>query len=73
MFATATKRPAVPSFEGFGQFLSHLVAAFAGARAASRTYDRLSRLSDEQLAARGLTRNDVARLTLEALETGVEG
>lgn len=73
MFATATKKPAVPSFDGVGQFLGQIVAVFAGAKAASRTYDRLSRLSDQQLAARGLTRDDVARLTLQALESGVEG
>jgi len=71
MFAPATNKPALPSFDGLGHFFSQVVAAFTGAQAAARVYERLSRLSQQELAARGLTRDDISRLTLEALETGV--
>ena len=70
MFASATNKPAAHhlfhAVERVLQFIATLGAAFAGAQEARRVYERLSHLSDSQLAARGLTREDVNRLTLEA-------
>jgi hypothetical protein len=70
MFAPATsKSPShgFPSFDGAVRFFTALAASLAAAKEAGRVYESLSRLSDSQLAARGLTREDVNRLTLEAL------
>lgn len=70
MFAPATSKPSshgFPSFDGIVRLFAALAASFAAAKEAGRVYERLSRLSDSQLAARGLTREDVNRLTLEAL------
>lgn len=67
MFAHAAPKLAFPFLDSLGHFFGGLAAAFSGAQAANRVYGQLSRLSDAQLAARGLTREDVARLTLEAL------
>jgi uncharacterized protein YjiS (DUF1127 family) len=70
MFAPATNKPAAHHIfhacEGVLQFFATLGATFAGAQEARRVYERLSHLSDRQLAARGLTREDVTRLTLQA-------
>jgi len=73
MFAPATSKPAshgFPAFDGVVRFLAAVAASLAAAKEASRVYESLSRLSDSQLAARGLTREDVNRLTLEALSGG---
>jgi uncharacterized protein YjiS (DUF1127 family) len=67
MFAPAATKPSVQILDSLGHFFSNLAAAYNGAVEAKRVYSRLSHLSNEQLAARGLTRDDIARLTLEAL------
>ncbi len=72
MFATATKTVSFHPLENVGQFFARCAAAFAGAQAANRLYGQLSGLSDRQLAARGLTRDDVSRLTLQALNRGLD-
>jgi hypothetical protein len=70
MFASAANKPVAHhvfhAIEGVVQFFATLGATFAGAQEARRVYERLSHLSDSQLAARGLTREDVTRLTLQA-------
>jgi hypothetical protein len=73
MFATATKTVGFHSLDSVGLFFAHLAAAFAGAQHANRLYRQLSGLSDSQLAARGLTREDVNRLTLQALNGELHG
>jgi hypothetical protein len=70
MFAPATNRFDSPVFDSLGHFIANVAAAFTGAKAADRVYRQLSHLSDSQLAARGLTRADISRLTLRALTTG---
>jgi uncharacterized protein YjiS (DUF1127 family) len=48
-------------------FFRPLVAFFAGirlARAMAHRYDVLERLSDEQLTARGITRQDIPRVVV---------
>ncbi|HMA14399.1 MAG TPA: hypothetical protein VKP12_06415 [Kiloniellaceae bacterium] len=75
MFAPATSKPSspgFPSFDGILHFFAALAASFAATKEAGRVYERLARLSDSQLAARGLTRDDVNRLTLEALSGGLD-
>lgn len=75
MFAPAASKPSshgFPSFDGVVRFFVAVAASLAAAKEASRVYDSLSRLSDSQLAARGLTREDVNRLTLEALSGGLQ-
>lgn len=70
MFAPATSKSSsagFPQFDGIVEYFAAIVAAFAAAKEAGRTYERLSHLSDKQLAARGMTRDDVSRRTLEAL------
>lgn len=71
MFATATKTVTFHPLDSIGLFFARLAAAFAGAQNANRLYQQLSGLSDGQLAARGLTREDVNRLTLQALNSGL--
>src|SRR3546814_6586713 len=72
MFASATGNNSALQgsnfFGGVRHFFASLFAAYADAKEASRVYDELSRLSDKQLAARGLTRDDVTRLTLQRSE-----
>lgn len=70
MFAPAATKPSFPFLDGVAHFFSTLAAVFSGAQQARRVYERLSRLSDAQLAARGLTRDDIARLALEAMAGG---
>jgi hypothetical protein len=72
MFATATKTAGFHPLDSVGLFFAHLAAALTGAQAANRVYRELSGLSNSQLAARGLTREDVSRLTLEALNSGLD-
>jgi hypothetical protein len=73
MFATATKTVGFHPLDSVGLFFAHLAAAFAAAQTANRVYRQLSGLSDSQLAARGLTREDVNRLTLQALNGELDG
>src|SRR3546814_4484530 len=58
MFASATGNNSALQgsnfFGGVRHFFASLFAAYADAKEASRVYDELSRLSDKQLAARGL-------------------
>ena len=72
MFATATKSVGFHPLDSIGLFFARLAAAIAGAQNANRLYHQLSALSERQLAARGLTRDDVNRLTLQALDSGLE-
>lgn len=72
MFATATKTVGFHPLDSIGLFFARFGAAFAAAQNATRLYQQLSGLSDSQLAARGLNRDDVTRLTLEALNGGLE-
>lgn len=74
MFAPAASKSSshgFASFDGVIRFFVVLAASLAAAKEASRVYESLARLSDSQLAARGLTREDVNRLTLEALSGGL--
>lgn len=71
MFATATKTVGFHPLDSVGLFFARLAAAFAGAQSANRVYQQLSGMSDSQLAARGLTRDDINRLTLQALNRGL--
>jgi hypothetical protein len=72
MFAPATKHFGFQGFDGLLHFFAQLGAAFAGALAANRVYHDLARLSDAELAARGLTRDDVVRMTLQALNKATD-
>lgn len=67
MFAPATNTSGFHGFDSLVSFFAQIGAAFTGAQEANRVYLELSRLSDAGLAARGLTREDVGRLTLQAL------
>ena len=67
MFASATNNSGFHVIDEVAQVLSRIGAAFAGALEANRVYNRLSGLSSDQLAARGLSREDISRMTLLAL------
>ena len=67
MFAHATKPSPLHVFDGLAQTLARGVAVLAGAWEANRVYNRLSGLSAGQLAARGLTREEISRETLRTL------
>ncbi len=67
MFASATKPSSFQTFDSLGQWFARITTALAGAMNAYHVYNRLSGLSGSQLAARGMTREDVARYTLQAL------
>lgn len=67
MFASATNSSGFHVIDEMAQVFSRIGAAFAGAQEANRVYNRLSGLSAEQLAARGLSREDIGRMTLQAL------
>jgi len=67
MFASATKNSGFHALDELGHALARIGAAFAGAQEATRVYSTLSRLSAGQLAARGLNRDDISRLTLQVL------
>jgi hypothetical protein len=68
MFADATKTSGFQAFDSLALFVARIGAVVSGAQEASRVYNRLSQLSDGALAARGLGREDVTRLTLQALD-----
>ena len=72
MFATATKTVGFHPLDSVGLFFARFAAAFTAAQNANRLHHQLSMLSDSQLAAHGLTREDVNRLTFEALNRGLE-
>ena len=67
MFARATQNPEIQVFDSLALFLARIGAVFAGAQAANRLYHHLSRLPDSELAARGLTREDIGRMVFQAL------
>ncbi|GAB4394347.1 MAG: hypothetical protein Tsb0032_18660 [Kiloniellaceae bacterium] len=69
MFAPATKPSPFQVFDGLGQFLARSAAAVASAWEAHRVYQQLSSLSASELAARGLSREDISRMTLRALNS----
>lgn len=68
MFAPATKPSPFHVFDGLAQFFARGSAALAAGWEANRVYNHFSRLSASQLAARGLTREDISRVTLRALD-----
>jgi uncharacterized protein YjiS (DUF1127 family) len=61
---------------GFGDslsgFFARVIAAFAGVAEATRVYNELSRLSPDALKARGLVREDIARMTFQALANATD-
>ncbi len=67
MFAHATKPSPLHVFDHLGQILARSGAVLTGAWEANRVYNRLSGLSAAQLAARGLTRDEISRETLRTL------
>ena len=71
MFAHATETTPIHAVDHLALFFSRLAAAFGGAMEANRVYNRYSRLSDRELARRGLDREDVNRMTLQALSNAV--
>ncbi len=72
MFAHATNNPGFHFVEDLGLVLSRIGAVFAGAQQAKRVYEELSRLSAGELAARGMSREDIARLTLQAMDRATQ-
>ncbi len=67
MFAHATDTASPQVVDHPGQFIARLGAGLRGGLEANRVYKQLSQLSGSQLAARGLTREDLGRMTLQAL------
>ena len=72
MFAHATQT----TTQGFGDNLSHffarVIAAFAGVAEATRVYNELSGLSQDALRVRGLVREDIGRMTFQALANATD-
>lgn len=68
MFAPATKPSPLHAFDVLGDWFHRITMALAGAWEAQRVYNRLSGLSPSQLAARGMTREDVNQVVLQALD-----
>ena len=67
MFALATKPSPFQTFGNLGQWFARITTALSGAMNAYHVYNRLSGLSASQLTARGMTREDISRATLQAL------
>lgn len=67
MFAHATKPSPLQVLDGLGQSVARVTATLAAAWEANRVYNCLSSLSPSQLAARGLTHEDIGRATLRVL------
>lgn len=55
-----------PRFAAFGRYVADVFAGIAEGREMARRYETLSRLSDEALAARGITREELP----QAIVTG---
>lgn len=68
MFAPATKPSPFQTFDSLAHWFADITTALAGAMNAYHVYNQLSGLSDSQLAARGMTREDISRATLQALD-----
>lgn len=72
MFAHATHTSSHGFSDGLSGFFARVIAAFAGVSEATRVYNELSSLSQEALAARGLVREDIARMTFQALSNATD-
>jgi len=72
MFAHATHTPSHGIFDSVSLFFARLGAALNGAAEANRVYRELSSLSSGALAARGLAREDIGRMTYQALMHGTD-
>jgi len=72
MFASATKNAGFHAFDELGHAIARIGAAFVGAQEAARVYSALSRLSASELAARGLSREDIGRVTLQTLNSATD-
>lgn len=72
MFAPATNNPVFHVFDDLAHALGRIGAAFTGAQQATRVYSALSHLSASQLAARGLSREDIGRVTLKVLNDATD-
>lgn len=70
MFAHATHTSPHGIFDSVGLFFARLGAAINGAAEANRVYRELSGLSGSALAARCLAREDIPRMTYQALLHG---
>ena len=68
MFAHATEALAPSLFDRLNLVVLRFRAALAGAAEANRVYRELASLSSAQMAARGLVRDDIARMTLQSLK-----
>ncbi len=67
MFANATHTASPQIVDHLGHFAARLGAGLRGGLEANRVYRELSALSGSQLAARGLVREDLGRMTSQAL------
>jgi uncharacterized protein YjiS (DUF1127 family) len=56
----------VSRFAGFGRYVSNIFTGLAEGKEIARRYEELSQLSDEALAARGITRDELP----QAIVTG---
>ena len=54
-------------FRGFVSVLSKLIAGARDGHAMARRYEALSRLSDAQLAARGMRREDIPQIAARSV------
>jgi uncharacterized protein YjiS (DUF1127 family) len=63
---TLTLKTGVSRFAGFGRYLSNIFTGLAEGKEIARRYEELSQLSDEALAARGITRDELP----QAIVTG---
>jgi hypothetical protein len=62
--------PAVKKlWHGAGNALASIFEGIEEARAMATRYDDLSRLSDAELAARGLARSDIPRVVIEGTKS----
>lgn len=68
MFAPATKPSLLPALDGLDRWFHRVTTALAGAWEAHRIYTQYASLSASQLAARGMTRDDVNQAMLRALD-----
>ncbi|WP_193370650.1 hypothetical protein [Pelagibius marinus] len=68
MFASATKPSSFQTIDSLAQWFARITTALAAAMSAYHVYSRLSGLSNSQLEARGMTRQDITRATWQALE-----
>ena len=55
---------ATPRLKAIGRFFSEIVEGVHDAREIENRYETLSRMSDEALACRGITRDDVPRVAV---------